>query len=157
MITKSTMIVIFNLKNSHLLTLSLLTEDVFQVNGLNQPVANLPVVDFHSQPREMPTPKPLWFSSPSRKVWTSPSISDMNLFCVFATITRESSDKLLVLRIAKALPFIYQPDCVAPKTSDVLSGDWLINTREKVRYFFTCVVTAFLRARNPCITPQFMW
>ena len=59
MITKSTMIVIFNLKNSHLLTLSLLAEEVFQVNGLNRPVANLPVVDFHSQPREMPTPKPL--------------------------------------------------------------------------------------------------
>ena len=28
-----------------------------------------------------------------------------------------------------------------------------INTREKIRYFFTCVVTAFLRAGNPCITP----
>ena len=32
-----------------------------------------------------------------------------------------------------------------------------INTREKIRYFFTCVVTAFLRAGNPCITPQFIW
>ena len=29
--------------------------------------------------------------------------------------------------------------------------------REKIRYFFTCVVTAFLRAGNPCITPPFMW
>ena len=28
-----------------------------------------------------------------------------------------------------------------------------INTR----YFFTCVVTAFLKAGNPSITPQFMW
>ena len=66
-------------KNSHLLTLSLPTEEVFQVNGQNRLVANLPVVDFHSQPIEMLTPKPLnaqlsvfpvvyWFSSSSRKV-----------------------------------------------------------------------------------------
>ena len=38
-------------------------------------------------------------------------------------------------------------------------GEWRVsswlaisNTREKVRYFFTCVVTAFLGAGNPCIT-----
>ena len=79
MITKTTMIVIFNLQNSHLLTLSLRIEEVFQVNGQDQSVANLPVVDFHSQPIEMLTPKPLnmqllvfllvyWLSSPSRKV-----------------------------------------------------------------------------------------
>ena len=79
MITNTTMVVIFDLQNSHLLTLSLPTEEVFQVNSQNQPVANLPVVDFHSQPREMLTPKPLntqlsvfllvyWFSSLSRKV-----------------------------------------------------------------------------------------
>ena len=56
MITKTTMVVIFNLQNSHLLTLSLPTEEVFQVNSQNQPVANLPVVNFHSKPREMLTP-----------------------------------------------------------------------------------------------------
>ena len=59
MVTKPTMVVIFNLQNSHLLTFSLPTEEVFQVNGQNRSVANLPVVDFHSQPREMLTPKPL--------------------------------------------------------------------------------------------------
>ena len=53
MITKTTMVVIFNLQNSYLLTLSLPTEEVFQVNGQNRPMANLPVVDFHSQLREM--------------------------------------------------------------------------------------------------------
>ena len=57
MITKK-MVVIFNLQNSHLLTLSLPKEEVFQVNGQNRPVANFPVVDFHSQRREMLTPKP---------------------------------------------------------------------------------------------------
>ena len=70
------MVVVFNLQNSHLLTLSLPAE-VFQVNGQNRPVTNLPVVDFIL--REMLTPKPLntqlsvfplvyKFSSPSRKV-----------------------------------------------------------------------------------------
>ena len=34
------MVLIFDLQNSHLLTLSLPTEEVFQVNGHNQPVAN---------------------------------------------------------------------------------------------------------------------
>ena len=46
MITKTTIIVIFNLQNSHLLNLSLPTEEVFQVNGENRPVANLPIVNF---------------------------------------------------------------------------------------------------------------
>ena len=98
----------------------------------------------------------LWFSFPSRKVWTSLSVSDTDYFSVFAVITRESSDKLLVLRIVKALPFIHQPDRVTPKASDVkLIG--YINTYKKISYFSTCVVTAFLRAGNPCITPQFVW
>ena len=59
MITKTAIVVILNLPNSHLLTLSLPTEEVFQVKGQNRSVANLPVVEFHSQPKEMPTPKPL--------------------------------------------------------------------------------------------------
>ena len=54
MITKTTMVVIIDLQNSHLLNLSL--EEVIQVNGQSQPVENLPLVDFHSQPREMLTP-----------------------------------------------------------------------------------------------------
>ena len=49
----------FNLQNSHLLILSLPPKEVFQVNGQNRPVANLPVVDFHCQPREIPISKPL--------------------------------------------------------------------------------------------------
>ena len=59
MITKTSMVVIFNLQNSHLLTLSLPTDEVFQVDDQNRLVANLPVVDPHSQPREMLSPKPL--------------------------------------------------------------------------------------------------
>ena len=59
MIKKTTMVAIFNFQNSHLLTLSLPTEEVFQVNGQNRPMANLSIVDFHSQSREMLTPKPM--------------------------------------------------------------------------------------------------
>ena len=55
MTAKTTMVVIFNLKDSPFIDLP--TEEVFQVNGQNRPVANLPVVDFLSQPREMLTPK----------------------------------------------------------------------------------------------------
>ena len=53
------MVVIFNLQTSHLLTLSLPTAEVFQANGRNRPMTNLPVVDFHPQLGEMPTPTPL--------------------------------------------------------------------------------------------------
>ena len=38
---------------------SLPTEEIFRVRSKNRLVANLPVVDFRFQPREMPTPKPL--------------------------------------------------------------------------------------------------
>ena len=76
---KTTMAVIFNLQNSQLLTLSLPTEEIFQVHSQKRPVENLPVVDFRSQPREIQLPKPLntklsvflflvWFSFPSKKV-----------------------------------------------------------------------------------------
>ena len=37
-------------------------------------------------------------------------------------------------------------------------SSWLsISTHVKKYLFFTCVVTAFLKARKPYITPQFMW
>ena len=46
-------------------------------------------------------------------------------FSVLAAIIRENSDKQLVLRIVETLPFIHQPDRVAPKASDVSAADWL--------------------------------
>ena len=46
--------VIFNIQNSQLLTWSSPTEEMFQAQGQNRPVTNRPVVDFCSQPREMP-------------------------------------------------------------------------------------------------------
>ena len=80
------MFVIFNLKNSHLLTFSLPTEEVFQVNGQNRPVANLPAVDFHSQPREMPTPKPY------------PSVS-LSVYSFFPLLEKFESNLLSAMRI----------------------------------------------------------
>ena len=66
-----------------------------------------------------------WFSYPCRKVWTSLFVS--NTFSVLDAMIWESSDKQLLLRIVRALPFIHQPDRVAPKASDVY-----ISTREKI-------------------------
>ena len=103
MITKTSMVVIFNLQNSHLLTLSLLTDEVFQVDGQNL----------------------YWFSSPSRKVWTSLSVNEVQTHERLAAIIRENSDKQLVLRILRALPFIHQPGRVEPKASDMSAADWL--------------------------------
>ena len=61
-----------------------------------------------------------WFSSPSRR--TSLSVSDTDSFVFFIIRTK---CKQLVFRILKALPFIHQPDWVAPKASDVSTVDWL--------------------------------
>ena len=46
-------------------------------------------------------------------------------FSVLTAIIQESSDKQLVLRIVKALPFIHQPNRVVLKASDVSETDWL--------------------------------
>ena len=64
-----------------------------------------------------------WFSYPCRKVWTSLFVS--NTFSVLDAMIWESSDKQLLLRIVRALPFIHQPDRVAPKASDVSAADLL--------------------------------
>ena len=132
------MVVIFNLQDSHFLTLSLPTEEVFQVLGQNRPVANLPVVDFHSQSREMLTPKPLnaqlsvYFFNQSLKLIVC---QQYGFFSVLAAIIRESSGTQLALRIVKALPFIHQPDRVAPIASNVSAADWL--------YQYTWINTIF--------------
>ena len=151
------MVGIFNLQNSHLLTLSLPTEEVFQVNGQNRLVANLPVVDFHSQPREMLTPK---YDIRNFRFFFQ-YIDFLSLLGKFephclpakrifqSAVIRESSDKQLVLRIVNALPFIHQPDRVAQRRVKCQQLIGYINTREKIRCFFTRVVTAFLWARNP--------
>ena len=79
MIKKKKMVVIFNFQNSHLLSLFLSKEEVYQANGQNRPEANLPVFDFHSHVERNANTKAaeyltfdfsfsILFSSPSRKV-----------------------------------------------------------------------------------------
>ena len=51
--------VIFNIKKFSVSDFYRSTEEIVQVYGQKRPVANLSVVDFRSQPREMPLPKPL--------------------------------------------------------------------------------------------------
>ena len=56
--------------------------------------------------------------------------------------------------MVKASPFIHQPDRVERKANDVSATVWRYQKHvKKYGIFFTCVVTAFHRARNPCITP----
>ena len=64
-----------------------------------------------------------WFSSPSREVWTSLSVNEVQTHECLAAIIRESSDKQLVLRVLRALPFIHQPGRVVPKASDMSVAD----------------------------------
>ena len=56
---KKTMSVMLKTQNSQVLGRYLPEKEIFQVRDQTWPVANLPVVDFRSQPREMPSPKPL--------------------------------------------------------------------------------------------------
>ena len=138
----------FQFTNSHLLTLSSSTAEVFQVNGQNWPVANLLVVNFHSQTREMLTPKPLTFGFsfyyyigflPLLRKFEPHSLSAHRFFSVLAAIIRESSNKELLLRIMKALPFIHQPDWVVPKASDMSAADWLYqHTWKNMMFFHVC-------------------
>ena len=98
------------------------------------PAENLSVVDFHSQPRELPLPKPLirkfrlfflvfWFSFPPRKVRTSLSVAIRIFQCFSSHNPKKIPTNNRGLRMVKALPFIHQPDRVARKASDVSAAD----------------------------------
>ena len=56
--------------------------------------------------------------------------------------------------MVKALLFIHQPDRVARKASDVSAADWQYQTHvKKYDIFSSVLLTAFLRAGNPRVTP----
>ena len=161
------MVVIFNLQNSHLLTLPRPTEEVFQVNGQNRPVANLRSScrfsfsaerNFNTKATEQAT-FGFYFSVLVFFLFQE-SLNHIvcqryGFFSVLAAIIRESSDKQHVLRIVKACcSFISLTEWRQRRVTYKMIS--YINTLGKNRHFFTCVVTAFLRARNPCRTPKFM-
>ena len=143
--------IIYNSQNPHLLTSSLLTEEVFQVKGQNWPMANLPVVDFRSQPWETSYQSHciynFWFSSSILVFFSfleslNITVCEQYQFCNdLDTKIQGSSENYPVWKIMKVLPFIRQPDWVAWKPSDMSAADW----------WYQAVVTAFLRAGNPCI------
>ena len=147
MITKTTMVVIFNLLNSHLSTLSSPTEEVFQVNGQNRLVANLPVIDFILSRKKCQHQShrirnfQFFFQYigflPLLGKFERRCLSAIRNFSVLAAIIQESADKQLVLRIVKTfLSCIHQPDRVAPKASDVSAADWLYQHTWKNTIFF---------------------
>ena len=147
MITKTTRIVIFNLQNSHS------HKRPKSASGKSSSCRFSAEINANTKATEYVafgfSVWILWFPSPSRKVWTSLFVSDADYFSVFAAITRESSDKLLVLRIAKALPFIHQPDRVAPKASDVSAADWLYQHMKKYRIFPRVLLRLFSGSEIP--------
>ena len=71
-----------------------------------------------------------WFSSPSRKVcsWIFQCFRGHNL--------KKIATNNLGLRMVKALPFIYQPDWVTRKASDLSEADWRYQTHIKKIYIF---------------------
>ena len=77
--------------------------------------------------------------SPSKKVWTSLSVSETDFFSVLDAIIRESSDKLPCAENREGSPFIHQPDRVAPKASDVSAADWLYQHTWKKNDLFSRV------------------
>ena len=159
MITKTTMVVIFYLQNSHLLTLSLPTEEVFSGKkakiGLWQIFQLLILILSREK---------YWHQShricnfrfffkyigflPLLRKFEPQSVSDTDFFRVLAAIIRESSDKKLVLRIVKAFPFIHQPERLAPKASDVSAADWLYQHTWKNTIFFHVCCYGFSQSRK---------
>ena len=157
MITKTTMVVIINLQNSHVLTLSLPTEEVFLVNDQSRPVANLQLSIFIRSRKKSPNTKHqtpntkateyVTFGFSSNILVFFPFYESLNLtvcqrywfFNILAAIIR-AKYKQLVFRIMKVLPFIHQPHRVAPKASDVSAADWLYQHTWKNTIFFTRVL-----------------
>ena len=145
------MAVIFNLQNSQLLTLSLPTEEIFQVHSQKRPVENLPVVDFRSQPREIQLPKPLntkfsvflflfWFSFPSKKVWTALSVSDTNFFSVLEALIRENSNKQPRIESSEGFAVNSSTWPRSAKASDVSAADWRYQPHQKKYRIFSRVL-----------------
>ena len=133
-ITK-TMVINFMLQNSHLLHLSSPTEEVFSgkqpklASGKSSSCwfsfsaernANIKATEYVTFSFSFS----ILVSFSFLKVWTS-VCQRYGFFNILAAVIQESSDKRLVWRIVKALPFIHWPDQVAPKASDVSTADWL--------------------------------
>ena len=151
MITKTTMVVIFNLLNSHLSTLSSPTEEVFQVNGQNRLVANLPVIDF--------------ILSRKKCQHQSHRIRNFQFFFKYIgflpLLGKFERRCLSAIRNFSVLAAIIQESADWPSgaKSEWHVSSWLAVSTHVKKYdiFSHVLLRLFLRAGNPCITPQFMW
>ena len=150
-ITKTTMGVIFNLQNYHLLTLFLPTEEILQAIGKNWPAANLSFVDFRSQPRRNAITKAteyVAFGFSFRmlvffKEGLNATVCERyGFFSVLAAVIQENGEVGVLSAWPSSAKCQWRVSC------------WLAisNTREKILYLITCVLTAVLGAGNPCLT-----
>ena len=91
-----------------------------------------------------------WFSSVSRKVLMSLAVSDTDFSVFWQPLSEKNSDKRSCIEIREGFA-VHLSTRPSGAKGELRVSSWLAisNTREKVRYFFTCVVTAFRRARNP--------
>ena len=76
------------------------------------------------------------FSSPSRKVWMSLSISDTDFQCFILLNPKKFWQKTFIFINLKA-------------------ADWRYQTQEKKPYYFYMCCYGFLRAGCPCVTPHY--
>ena len=63
--------------------------------------------------------------------WACVDMEFLFEFLIRQLTTEKVPTNCLVLRIMKVLPFIHQPDRVAPKASDVSAADWRYQTHLK--------------------------
>ena len=148
---------IFNMQNPQLLNWSLLVEEIFQVHGQNLwPVANLPFVDFRYQPH-----------CNYQSHWIRNFRFFFSYFGLFSLLEKFERHFLKAIRIFQCSSS-HNPKRFRQTTLDwewwwlcrsfINLSEWresswlpISNTRGKISHFFTCVVTDFLRAGNPCI------
>ena len=91
-----------------------------------------------------------WFSSASRKVLMSLAVSDTDFSVFWQPLSEKNSDKRSCIENREGFA-VHLSTRPSGAKGELRVSSWLAisNTREKIRYFFTCVVTAFRRAGNP--------
>ena len=155
-------------KNYQLLTLSSSTEEIFHVQCQNRPVATLPTwlqqstfvlrhEKCHYQSHWMRNFR-FFFSYfgflPILEKFERQCLQTIRIFSFLTAIIRENSDKRPWIENGQGFT-VHSSTQQSGEKGEWRANSWLAisNTREKISYLFTCVVTAFLRAGNPSITP----
>ena len=161
MITKTIMGVIFNLQNSYSSTSSLPTEEIFQVNGQIRLWQVFQLSIFFVLSLEKCHYQSHWKRNFRFFFWYTGFLSLIGkwygvckwygFFSVLAAIIREKFDKLPWIENGESFT-VHSSTWPSALKASVSSWLAISNTREKISYFFTCVVAASLRAGNHFIT-----